>query len=301
MSNPVHTLSSPAKLNLFLEVKGCRQDGFHELETVMVRTSLCDQIQASCRSDQRITFTVVGEPALVADVPTDESNLVQKAAAAFQAATGLSSGWNLQLTKVIPMEAGLAGGSSNAATTLRLLNQLAGKPLQTEQLHTLAASLGSDVNFFVEDCQAAVCTGRGERVASFALKSTFYFVVGRPARGNSTPAVFAQLGKDFEANQAARQQTSFETSDVVVAALKAGDFQQLQLVMLNRLQQPACQLNPEMAELLDRMAQICERPAMMSGSGSTCFVCCEDEADAVSVLEKVKSLNPDFCMIVQTS
>lgn len=291
MPNFDQTFLSAAKLNLFLEVKGRREDGFHELETVMVRTSLCDRIQVSHASGNEIKLSVTGDADLAKGVPTDESNLIVKAAKAFQDAVGSEAGWNIQLHKVIPMEAGLAGGSSNAAMTLLALNQMAGQPLLKSQLHELAASLGSDINFFVEDCQAAVCTGRGEKVASFSPTATFHFVVARPATGNSTPAVFGQL----------QHQSDSMKSEQVIDALMNGSVQQLQSAIFNRLTVPACKLNPEMASLMQKMEAACGRPAAMSGSGSTCFVCCEDRLDAVRILEKVRAVNPHFSMVVRTA
>lgn len=291
MPNTAQIFSSPAKLNLFLEVKGRRDDGFHELETVMVRTNFCDQIQVSVDSHSDVRLTVTGDPELAVRVPTDESNLILRAATAFRNATGLDTGWDIQLAKLIPMEAGLAGGSSNAATILLALNQLASRPLMKNQLHELAASLGSDINFFVEDCEAAVCTGRGEQVASFSPAATFYFVVARPAAGNATPAVFGQL----------QPMSDRVSSENVVAALKAGSFGQLENSIFNRLTEPASQLNAEMADLLLQMESVCGRPAAMSGSGSTCFVCCKNQADADAMLCKVQVLNPAFAMVVRTA
>lgn len=290
MTNFVQTFVSPAKLNLFLEVKGRRDDGFHELETVMVRTSLCDEIKVATGTDNNSSLTVTGNSGLASRVPTDASNLILQAADAFQAAAGFNTGWNIQLQKVIPIEAGLAGGSSNAATTLLALNQLTGQPLQKDGLHEIAASLGSDINFFVEDCTAAVCTGRGEEVDSFQMTKTFYFVVARPSKGNSTPAVFRQLTHQSELNSAAD----------VVSALQSGSIEDLEAAIFNRLLVPACELNGDMADLIKQMEATCQRPVAMSGSGSTCFVCCEDEADAAETLQNVLSLQPQFAMAVQT-
>lgn len=291
MQLPSETFFSPAKLNLFLEVKGRRDDGFHELDTVMVRTSFCDQIVVLQSLDSSPTLTVTGDPDLASSIPTDESNLILRAAHAFQVATGSPTGWSIQLAKFIPMEAGLAGGSSNAATTLMALNKAGGNPLGRSQLHELAASLGSDINFFVEDCEAAVCSGRGEVVTPISPAATFHFVVARPAIGNSTPAVFRQL----------KHQSELVGSAEVVAALIAGSFRQLQQALFNRLTKPACELNSEMAEMLHQLEAVCERPAAMSGSGSTCFVCCENEADAAATLRKVQGLNPNFAMAVRTA
>lgn len=293
MPKSAATFYSPAKLNLFLEVKNRREDGFHELETVMLRTSFCDEITVALASGVSDRLTVTGDPALANQVPTDESNLILRAATAFRKATDFKRGCKIQLAKSIPMEAGLAGGSSNAATMLLALNRLAPKPIKKVVLHQLAATLGSDINFFVEDCDAAVCTGRGEQVAPFSPAGQFHFVVARPNRGNSTPAVFKNLKLQDEPNQRS-------SSENVVNALMSGSVAALEKAMFNRLTESACQLNLEMADLLRRMEAVCKRPAMMSGSGSTCFVCCKNQNDSATILEKVQSLRPDFAMALQS-
>ncbi|MEP3480062.1 MAG: 4-(cytidine 5'-diphospho)-2-C-methyl-D-erythritol kinase [Fuerstiella sp.] len=294
MSESAVTLSSPAKLNLFLEVKERRKDGFHELETVMLRTSFCDELTVALTSGFEDRLTVTGDPRLADRVPTNESNLILRAAAAFREETGFRTGCDIRLSKVIPMEAGLAGGSSNAATMLLALNGLAEKPLKKSDLHQLAATLGSDINFFVEDCEAAVCTGRGECVVPFVAASSLHFVVARPEQGNATPAVFKNLRQLMTSGQQ-------RGSGNVVEALKLGSVAALEEGMLNRLTESACQLNPGMADLLHGMSAVCERPAAMSGSGSTCFVCCKDQQDAADVLKKVLSLQPRFAMALQSA
>ena len=128
---------SPCKVNLLLNILGKRPDGFHELETVFHPVKLCD----------RLSFSVGGvgiqltcsDPAL----PVDATNLVHRAASAFLAAAKIGNGVRVHLTKHIPMAAGLGGGSGNAATTLLGLNELFGLPLSSDQLHQLAATLGS--------------------------------------------------------------------------------------------------------------------------------------------------------------
>ena len=128
--------TSPCKVNLLLNILGKRADGFHELETVMHPVNLCDRL-----SFER-TATGVRLTCSHRDLPTDATNLVHRAATAFLEAARLRDGVRLHLTKVIPMAAGLGGGSGNAATTLLGLNELFGQPLNPDQLHTLAAGLG---------------------------------------------------------------------------------------------------------------------------------------------------------------
>src|SRR3954470_24634841 len=147
---------SPCKVNLVLNILGKRSDGFHELETVMHPVGLCD----------RLTFSRAGTLEVVCDnpeLPCDARNLVHKAATAFLQQAAVREGVRIRLEKRIPMAAGLGGGSGNAAVTLLALNELFGSPLDTKQLTRIAATLGSDIPFFLQT-EPALATGRGDNI-----------------------------------------------------------------------------------------------------------------------------------------
>lgn len=148
---------SPCKVNLLLNILGRRPDGFHELETVFHPVRLCDRLSFA-RAGTGVQLTG-SDPTLAMDA----TNLVHRAATAFLAAAQIREGVRLHLTKRIPLAAGLGGGSGNAATTLLGLNELFGSPLASAQLHSIAATLGSDVNFFLQS-KPALAIGRGERI-----------------------------------------------------------------------------------------------------------------------------------------
>ena len=150
-------LKAPAKLNLFLEVTGKRPDGFHALESVFQTISLYDDITISLKDSRGVDFSCRPESLQTPD------NLAVKAAEAFFTATGLQAGVHISLEKGIPAQAGLGGGSSDAAAVLKGLNDLFDRPLDKSALLTLGASLGSDVPFFICGGTALV-TGRGEFV-----------------------------------------------------------------------------------------------------------------------------------------
>ncbi len=150
------SLTAPAKINLSLRILGKRPDGFHELETLMAPIGLADTIEVSHGTGHGITLTC-NDP----ELPTDSNNLCVKAAEAFRVATGLDHGIAITLLKRIPHGAGLGGGSSDAAAVLKGLNELFDEPLVNEELHQIAASLGSDVPFFLTS-GPAWCRGRGE-------------------------------------------------------------------------------------------------------------------------------------------
>lgn len=152
------TLEAPAKVNLTLRVSGMRGDGFHEIETFMVPTTLCDRIELSIGPGEGIELVCDAE-----GVPCDNRNLVWRAVEAFQAATGEKFRASIRLEKRIPHGAGLGGGSSDAAAVLKALDELVGTRFSIDRLERLAAGLGSDVPFFIR-CAPAVCRGRGEIV-----------------------------------------------------------------------------------------------------------------------------------------
>jgi 4-diphosphocytidyl-2-C-methyl-D-erythritol kinase len=152
------TIDAPAKVNLTLRVLARRADGFHDIETLMAPLDLSDRLEVELKDSVGIEFSC-SDPSL----PVDGSNLVCKAVAAFAAATGRDFGVRIHLEKRIPHGAGLGGGSSDAAAVLRALNELLGAGLSVGDLEKIAASIGSDVAFFIRGVPA-ICRGRGERV-----------------------------------------------------------------------------------------------------------------------------------------
>jgi len=276
-------LSSPAKLNIFLEVLGKRPDGYHELETVMVRTQFCDQLTFQHTSSPEITLSLSDATSaeIRASMPLDESNLIVKAAFALQVANRVSTrepmGARIILHKRVPPESGLGGGSSNAATALLGCRQLWNLDVSDAQLHSIAASLGSDINFLLSGAAAAVCRGRGEIIQPIKMAKEIFFVALRPRTGNSTPAVFRQT------KIAAQPGSSAE----LVHAVSQGT-RSLSRLIFNRLTDAASQLNPEMQTLLNRIPQVIRRPAFMSGSGSTVYVVATGRRDAKEITDQLK-------------
>ena len=148
---------SPCKVNLLLNILGKRDDGFHELETVMQPVKLFDELIFE-RGGKGIQLTCSEN-----SLPADSKNLVHRAATAFLSAAQISAGVKIHLEKKIPLAAGLGGGSGNAATTLLGLNELFGNRFPANRLYELAATLGSDVPFFLQK-KPALATGRGEKI-----------------------------------------------------------------------------------------------------------------------------------------
>jgi 4-diphosphocytidyl-2-C-methyl-D-erythritol kinase len=272
--------SSPGKVNLLLNILGKRPDGFHELETVMQPVRLCD----------RLTFERRGATVELscsdATLPVDSDNLVHRAATGFLQAAKTGDGVRIHLEKRIPRAAGLGGGSGNAATTLLALNELFGRPLAAAKLEALAAALGSDVPFFLQD-QPALATGRGEKIqplGSFPALRGRAFLLIHPGFGISTPWAYQNLSR-FPAALNGRP----SRAQKLVAELQAGDLRAASVEFYNSLEAPALEKYPVLALFQEFLRANGALAALMSGSGSTTFAIAENPAAAGSLAEKFKS------------
>ena len=173
---------SAAKINLTLEILGQRRDGFHELATWMLPVGLYDSLEIESGSLSSFLSNVP-------ELKGDASNLVIRAAQIFNRAASIDTAYAIRLEKRIPIGAGLGGGSSNAAATLRLLNGLHNDPFQTDELEALAANLGSDVAFFIRS-RPAWCTGRGERIEPRAFPDDLWICLFKPGFAISTAEAY---------------------------------------------------------------------------------------------------------------
>jgi 4-diphosphocytidyl-2-C-methyl-D-erythritol kinase len=271
-------LKSPCKVNLILNILGKRPDGFHELETVMHPVALHDVLSFE-RTATGIELTC-DQP----ELPTDSRNLVHRAATAFFAEAGINEGVRIHLAKRIPMEAGLGGGSGNAATTLLGLNEVFGDPLDGSSMQRIAATLGSDVPFFLQSAPA-IAVGRGEQVRSVkpfdALKG-FYFLLIHPGFGVSTPWAYKNLARFPTAlnGERGRAERLVQNLNVSLNAAR-GDF-------YNSLEAPALEKFPLLAMFQEFLRESGAAVALMSGSGSTTFALIEGAQKAAQIEERLK-------------
>lgn len=271
-------LKSPCKVNLLLNILGPRPDGFHELETVLQPVALCDTL-AFDRTGAGIELSC-SDPTL----PVDSTNLVWRAAAAFFTAAGIAGGVRIHLDKKIPREAGLGGGSANAATTLRGLNQLFGRPLTEETLHTLAAGLGSDVPFFLQE-GPALATGRGEIIrprAPFPALEGWWVLLVHPGFGISTAWAYRALARFPEA-----QRGRPGRAEQLVRALEAGDLSRAAPLFYNALEVPAFAKFPWLELAREFLEENGAAVSRMSGSGSALFALVPDPQRGEALRERM--------------
>jgi len=271
---------SPCKVNLLLNILGRRADGFHELETVLQPVNLYDEITFE-RAGKGIRLSCSEK-----SLPTDSDNLIFRAAEKFLSAAAISEGVKIYLDKKIPLAAGLGGGSGNAATALLALNELFGHPLALEKISEIAASLGSDIPFFLQD-KPALGTGRGEQIRpleKFPALAGKAFLLIHPGFGVSTPWAYQNLAR-FPA--ALNGQTG--RADKLISLLQTSDLKTAATQFYNSLEAPAFEKFPVLQLYKEFLVAGGAPAALMSGSGSTTFAICENLSAAESLAEKFKS------------
>ncbi len=272
-------LKAPAKLNLFLRVLGKRPDGYHELETLFERIDLADHLTFQLQPSH-VTLTC-DDPVL----ECGPSNLVMKAAALLQQATGRSRGAAIHLTKRIPIAAGLGGGSSDAATTLLGLNQLWNTRLSLPQLRALAVQVGSDVAFFLEQIPFAIGRGRGERCEALnGVATTIWHVLVTPPAQLSTKDVY----QGFDGGRRLTGSTASVT--MLVHALRNGSaVAELAKGLSNDLQPEAIRRCPVIQEIRQYLSTHGCAGTMVSGSGPSVFGLCEDASHAQRIARQLRN------------
>lgn len=272
---PANTLRclAPAKVNLFLEVLGKRSDGYHEIATLMLAIDLTDVLDFAPDVDGRLSLTC-DDPALT----IGPDNLVLEAAQRLRQESGCGAGATIRLTKRIPWSAGLGGGSSDAAATLAGLNELWKLGASPAALARIGAELGSDVPFFLNG-PAAWCTGRGEKVSPAASGKPLNLVLVKPAEGLATAEVYRRLSVP----------SAPIDGEAAKAALAAGDVEVLGRAMFNRLEEPAFELSPAVADWRRRLQAIGTAGTLMTGSGSCLFALCRNASEARQIHDDLSS------------
>ena len=266
----------PAKINLHLQVVGRRSDGFHELRTVYQSVALWDEVRAE-DTGPGTDLTLEVEAGSV--VPAGPENLVLRAAHALRVAAGRHGGARLTLKKSIPVGGGLGGGSADAAATLVLLNEVWDLALDVGELHEIAASLGSDVPFFLRG-GLALGTGRGEEVWPLADLEPMPVLLVFPAVSISTAEVFGSLERgDRWASMSRRVYSGLARTP---SHIEWG-------CLANDLQGPVCGRYSAVASALRRLENGRCVHAAMTGSGSCVFAVYRSRRDALRDSESFPS------------
>ncbi|MDQ4107357.1 MAG: 4-(cytidine 5'-diphospho)-2-C-methyl-D-erythritol kinase [Actinomycetota bacterium] len=268
METPAH-----AKLNVFLRVLGRRDDGYHDIETLLVPISLADRVTVELAGELTLSL----ERSAAGELPADETNLVLRAARALAAEAGGAQerGARITIQKRIPVAAGLGGGSADAAATLLMLDEHWGTGMGREGLARLAAAIGSDVPALLLG-EPAYVRGRGDIVEPVLLQTTTWVV---------KPFGFGVTSADAYAWWDERAATGPDPG-ALIAAAEAGNDQLLGSALYNDLQGPVAARHPEVTETVATFLDAGAHGAVMSGSGPTVVALCsfasaQDVADAV--------------------
>ena len=259
-----------AKINLALAIHGIREDGYHELQSVMQSIALHDIVTVRRRGDK-----VVCQCGAL----SGPGNIAYKAAVLFLEQLGQFEGIEIEIVKHIPVQAGLAGGSTDAAATLRLLNQLYGEPLNKEALLKLARRLGADVAFCLSG-GTMWATGRGERLEALPTPPTLDLVLTKPFAGVNTREAYLRF--DSVGQGGHLTQTDWEK------ALAQNSVQQIADLLYNDLELASIQMVPEILDLKQYLLEAECYGALMSGSGSCVFGIAQGKQHALEVAGRLR-------------
>ncbi len=267
---------APAKINLTLDVLHKRPDGFHEVEMIMTTVDLADRIWLRPAASGNIIIK-----ASERFVPNDRKNLAYQAAELLQQRYGIQKGVEITLEKSIPVAAGLAGGSSDAAATLRGLNRLWNLGLSADKLAELGAIIGSDVSFCVHG-GTALATGRGEKIQSLPAPPNCWVILAKPPISVSTADIYGNL-----------RLTKADHPDTasMMNALRQGDYDKMCASVGNILEAVTMSIHPQVAVLKEQMKKFGADAVLMSGSGPTVFGLVKHESRVPRIYNGLKG----FC------
>ena len=253
----LHRVFSPAKINLFLKVLRKRDDGYHDIVSVMQPISLYDEIIVEMENGSGIIVSCDN-----ASIPCGRTNLAYRAAAEFFRTTGINMNLSITIKKNIPVSAGLGGGSSNAAAVLKALNEITSQNISTGKLIEIGARIGSDVPFFIVG-KPCIARGRGESLEPIGL-TKFWYILINPGFPVSTQWAYQNLNLT----------NSNEDINITISKVLLEDtvgIQHLQRLLSNDLEEVTIGKHPEIKEIKDTISAVGATGALMSGSGPTVF------------------------------
>ncbi|NCJ13810.1 4-(cytidine 5'-diphospho)-2-C-methyl-D-erythritol kinase [Staphylococcus pseudintermedius] len=274
--------TAPAKINLTLDTLYKRDDGYHEVEMIMTTIDLSDRLSFEKRNDSRIVLKVDET-----FIPSDDRNLAYRAALLMKETYQIKQGVTITLEKNIPVAAGLAGGSSDAAATIRGMNRLFELNRSLDELSELSAAIGSDVPFCVYGT-TALCKGRGEILEILPKMPSAWVIVAKPQAGLSTPEIYGglDLSQPFPVY-----------TEQCLKAIEENDYDALCKSLSNRLEPVSMQLQPEIAKIKTNMLNNGADGALMSGSGPTVYGFAQRERQARHIFNAVSGCCNDVYLV----
>ena len=268
-------IRSFAKINISLNITKKREDGFHEIDSVMLPISLHDSLVISKLKNTNDNFVTVDD----FSIGSFSYNLATFSIEKLQSAYHFNDKFRVLIHKVIPIQAGLGGGSSNAACTMKAVNSMLKLGASDEDLIQLSKSLGCDIPFFIK-CKPARVQGIGEVLTPINVKNNYFVLIAKPELGCSTKEVYA-LSDSMELKTC--------NLDNVVKALEDGDDDLLLANMYNALQEPAISMVPQIQTIIDELKENGLKMVQVTGSGSAVFALSTDKALLIKVLKKLEN------------
>lgn len=281
------TLDANAKINLTLDILGLREDGYHEVAMVMQEVSLHDTLSLKkTEAGIQLSITIEGQKGTL---PADETNLCWKAAALMQQEYGLTGGVSMELVKRIPMAAGLAGGSADAAAVLKGMNQLYKLEISEERLCELGARLGSDIPFCLLG-GTMLAEGRGEKLTRLPDFPETFVVLAKPEVGVSTAWAYKTYDAGYDGPH--------PDNEAMLAAIGAGSLDRAAGLLCNVLEGVTVRKHAIIDSYKQTMLQQGALASMMSGSGPTVFGLAGDEASAGKIAAAIRALDAGAAVYV---
>jgi len=273
---------SYAKINIALNVTKTREDGYHDLDMIMVPLKLHDSVQISELKGKKDNFVVMDD----FSIKLGHTNIAETALkAVLKKAKVTDKKFLVFIHKLIPMQAGLGGGSSNAAATMLVTNTFLKLNYSKEELLKLSEPIGSDVPFFIES-KPARCKCKGEELTPITIKNNYYVIIVKPEEGCSTKEIYTKFDENPCYNAA--------NIDNVIKALEEGDDDLLAKSMGNSLQDVATDLVPEIRVVINKLKLKGLKMVMMTGSGSAVFALTTDKKLAKRIAREMEEENPQY-------
>ena len=268
-------IRSFAKINISLNITKKREDGFHEIDSIMLPISLHDSLVVSKLKNTTDNFVTVDD----FSIGSFSYNLATFSIEKLQSVYHFNDKFRILIHKVIPIQAGLGGGSSNAAFTMKAVNSMLKLGATDEELIDLGKTLGCDIPFFIK-CKPARVQGVGEVLTPINVKNNYYVLIVKPELGCSTKEVYA-LSDSMELKTC--------NLDDVVKALEEGDDELLANSISNALQEPAIKMVPAIQGIIDDLKNHGLKIAQVTGSGSAVFALSTDKKALIKVLKELEN------------
>lgn len=277
------SVKAPAKINLTLDVLHKRNDGYHEVQMIMTTIDLADRLDLSLLPDKEIKVDCSAS-----FIPADERNLAYQAAKRMQEQYQVNAGAFIYIAKHIPVAAGLAGGSSDAAATIKGLNQLWNLGLSLDEMAAIGTEIGSDVAFCIYG-GTALATGRGEVITPLPALPPCWIILAKPPIGVSTGNIYGKLNLE--------EIEEHPNTEEMITAINQGDFNHVISALGNVLETVTLKEHPQVLHIKNQMKKFGADGVLMSGSGPTVYALTQKDSRVQRMYNGLKGFCRDVHVV----